>query len=137
MSKYKLNCGPGRTKQSFAKACDINTIMARARQGGIVPGRAGQPMYGDFSKMPTDYQECLQTVINADEAFMQLPAAIRAKFANDPAFLVDWLNDPVNAQEAVSLGLMPAPVATPEKPVVGDSSAKNESSNKETPPPSA
>ena len=45
----------------------------------------------------------------ADDAFMALPAAVRERFNNDPAELVDFVSDVNNRSEAIDLGLIPPP----------------------------
>ena len=47
-------------------------------------------------------------VVKAEEAFMTLPAVVRARFANDPAGIFTFLQDPANRDEAVKLGLIVA-----------------------------
>ena len=57
-----------------------------------------------------DYQDAYNMVVKAEEAFMTLPAAVRARFANDPAGIFAFLQDPSNRDEAVQLGLIAASV---------------------------
>lgn len=98
------------TQQSGKDECDINLIIERAKRGAVIEPRGDVPMYGDFTQIPTDLRDCLNTVRQADELFMSLDANVRRLFDNDPALMLDFLNDPKNREEAVKLGLVTAPV---------------------------
>lgn len=126
-----------RTKQSFKAECDINNIMTKyAKTGVLEHTRNVQGAYGDFSNVP-DFQEAQNRIIQAQEAFMALPAAIRKRFDNDPGQLMDFVNDPDNLEEAVKLGL----AQEPEKPSQPDPSPTARQSKRGDPkggqPPSA
>lgn len=110
------------TKQSEAEACDINNIMKRYEQTGLLPDSNGrQPTFADFSTMET-YQEAMNIVSQANSSFHSLPAEIRARFQNDPAqflgFVEKGLVDENAAKELIEMGLaVPAPEKPqPEKP---------------------
>lgn len=107
------------TQQSGKDECDINVIVERAKRGADLSKltRGDVPIYGDFTEIPTDLRDCLNSVRRADALFMSLDAVVRRRFENDPANLLDFLNDPNNRDEAISLGLVKAPVA----PVVDES----------------
>ena len=53
-----------------------------------------------------DYQEALGIVAQARESFLALPSSVRERFGNNPASLIDFLNDASNRAEAISLGLL-------------------------------
>lgn len=111
------------TQQSGKDDADINVIVERAKRGAIPPpGRPAAPMYADFTEVPTDLREVLVMVKRADELFMSLDPFIRRRFDNDPAKMLDFLNDSKNRDEAVKLGLVKAPVV-PVEPVVPERSA--------------
>lgn len=81
--------GKSMTRQNHKEECDINTIVERHLEvGGVIT-----PM--EFSDkvvvLPEnfDYHEALNSVIAADEAFMQLPADIRTAHENDAGKLLD------------------------------------------------
>lgn len=76
----------------------------------MIPRRAGEPMYGDFSSVE-DYQAAVNSVMQAQDQFMALPAQIRKRFDNDPAQLIAFMNDPGNASEAIELGLIEEPAS--------------------------
>lgn len=93
--------------QSERDECDINTIVRRFGLTGHIPVGVRMPSYGDFVGV-SDYQTALHAIMEADEAFMAMPAEIRERFKNDPAAFVDFCADPANMDEARSLGLVPA-----------------------------
>lgn len=102
-----------RTKQSFKDECDINKILDRWKATGLIDRlQGGPPTYGDFTNVD-DYLSACVNIKAAEDSFATLPSDTRAKFYNNPALLLRFLDDPENAQEAVELGLMAAP-ATPE-----------------------
>lgn len=101
------------TQQSGKDECDINLIVERAKRGAQINVSARVPMYGDFTEVPTDLRDAMNIVRKADEAFMALDAQVRKRFDNDPAKMLDFLNDPKNRQEAVELGLVKAPPPPP------------------------
>ena len=116
-----LDCtcdGAGRTKQSFAEEADINTLIRRFGIGNPLPQGVRVPSFGDFNGV-TDYQSALNLIHRADSAFMGLPAGLRSRFGNDPAAFVAFCDDDGNRDEAVRLGLVPAPVAAVVVPSVG------------------
>lgn len=113
-------------KQAFKDECDINTIMAKYKSTGLIDHvKNVQGSYGDFTSVQ-DYQLSLNQVIEAQDAFEQLPAKIRARFNNDPSHLMSFISDEDNYDEALKLGLIdpkpepPAPtrveVVNPPKP---------------------
>nr|DAI39153.1 MAG TPA: Scaffold protein [Microviridae sp.] len=117
---YK-NDEPSMTQQQFKDEADINNIMARYQKTGVLVDPLTQttrkPMFDDFSELG-DFREHQQAVIEAQDMFMQLPSQLRARFANDPAELLQWLSDPANKDEAMELGLMTKPPEmTPEMPL--------------------
>lgn len=115
---------PSRAKQSFKDECDINVIMRHwNRTGHLLHKNEAQPRYGDFSTVD-DFQAAQNIVIQANEAFLALPAAVRDRMHNSPAELLRFVADADNLEEAIELGLVdkpeetPAPPAPPEPPVV-------------------
>lgn len=115
---------PSMTKQSFKDECDINNILKQYKQTGIVSHineRAAQGMYADLPD-PTDFQESLNIVQDAQTAFASLPSKVRTRFNNNPAQFLEFCADPRNAKEMAELGLTtPAqipssPEAPPQKP---------------------
>lgn len=116
--KIHFPVGEIAAQQSGAQECDINYIVERAKRGSDVSHlNTRTAQYGDFTEVPTDLRECLVKVRKADEAFMSLDAHVRKRFDNDPAKLLDFLNDSKNRDEAISLGLVTAPPAPVVDPV--------------------
>lgn len=106
-------------QQQFQDECDINTIMDRYSQDGLLDHVNNfQGSYGDFTSAE-DYQSSLNQVIEAEASFMDLPARVRARFGNDPSQLIGFLEstDPADLEESVKLGLREVrePPASPEK----------------------
>lgn len=107
--------------QSEKDNVDINNIVDKWTRTGVVNGGAKAPQFGDFSDMG-DYQSMLNSVIEAESKFMELPAETRAKFGNDPARLIEAAQDPANLELFRSLGMAdpaPAPVEPQKVVVVG------------------
>lgn len=98
--------GVSMTHQSHAQECDINRIMTKYEKHGILDhvNRFG-PQYADFTFTPTDYQECMNAVLEADEMFSQLPAKVRKRFHNDAGAFIEFTSNPENRDEMVALGL--------------------------------
>ena len=65
---------PTLTKQSDAMAADINTIVKRWMNDGVLPQNLnkGLAQFIDVSNVP-DYRGCLDVVIQAQQAFATLP----------------------------------------------------------------
>lgn len=104
---------PSMTQQHFKDECNINNIMAKYLQTGILVDPLqqcnGQPQFGDYTAIP-DYQEAQQVMIDASNLFDSLPALLRKRFHNSPGELLEFLDDRDNLDEAVKLGLVaPAP----------------------------
>lgn len=116
----------GLTTQADANEVDINKIVARVIKGQPVLTSAGEPFYGDVSEFG-GLQEAIMKVQEAEELFEQFPADLREKFDNDPVKFVDYMSDPRNTDEAISLGLAKSrpEVVTPPVPEPGDLATPN------------
>lgn len=101
------------TKQSEADACDINNIMNTYTKTGVLPVAEGNPLYGDFYDAPT-FTEAMAVVAQANAQFASLPAELRAKFQNDPAQFLAFVDNGENYDELVKMGLVEA---RPEEPI--------------------
>lgn len=95
---------PSLTKQADAEGADINNIVRRYLQTGVAPGYQGDPMYGDFSDVH-DFRAALEIVAEANAQFAGLEANVRARFDNDPAKFLEFVNNPNNGDELVKMGL--------------------------------
>ena len=93
------------TDQQFAEEADINTIAQRFGLFGEVPQGVRAPVFGDFSEV-VDYHTAMNAVAAANEAFEEMPAAVRARFNNDPGAFVEFCSDEKNRGEAEKLGLL-------------------------------
>lgn len=126
-----------RTKQSHKDECDINKIVARAEKaGGLGPVPVSQEFL-DVSEVP-DYQSALDLIIEADALFMSQPAQLRARFGNDPAEFVRFVQDPSNQEEMIKLGLATRrPPVEPAEPASGPSKKKGGAKPPPSTPPEA
>jgi len=95
--------------QSAKDETDINTIVKRFGLTGQVPQGFRVPTYQDFLDAPDDYRGALEAVRSAEAAFLRVPAAIRARFDNDPHHFVAFCSDPANLPELRKMGLAPSP----------------------------
>ena len=116
-----LEClDPSMAQQQFREECDINTIMERFGRTGELIAPIRMPQYGDFDGV-NDYHSAMNAIVEAQSAFDQLPAKVRARFGNDPAEFLDFVYNEENRDEAIRLGLVeaviqaPAPVSEPSK----------------------
>lgn len=114
----KLNCDPDGcvTQQQFKEESDINTIVKRFGLTGTVPLNYKPPLSGDFTEV-SDFHTAMNAVRAADEAFMQMPAALRKKFNHDPQELMAFLDKDSNREEAMKLGLVNRPIELPRDAV--------------------
>ena len=103
------------TQQSFKDEADINTIVRRFGLTGQLPQDLQMPVSGDFTGI-SDYHTAMNMVLAAQDEFLRVPADVRARFQNDPAQLMAFLDDPANRAEAESLGLVTAAPAAPAAP---------------------
>lgn len=108
-----LDCpDPSLAQQSFKDDADINVMLEKFKVTGVMPAGVVMPTYGDFSDV-IDYQTALNALNRARDSFMELPAAVRARFENDPQKFLLFCSDEKNRDEAVRLGLVQAPAAAP------------------------
>lgn len=107
------------THQAPAAELDINYIVARhdpeilSRPGALLAQSAQD--FADVSQ-ELDYQSALHIVMQAESAFADLPARLRERFENDPGRVIEFISNPENHEECVSLGLAIPKVDVP--PVV-------------------
>lgn len=99
-----INDEPSLTQQHHKDSTDVNLIIAKYKQTGIMPEMRKKGVYADVSEI-TDYHQMVEKVMAADAAFMTLPASVRERFSNDPAQLLNFLQDPRNYDEGVKMGL--------------------------------
>lgn len=115
---------PSQTLQSFKDDADINCIIARFENTGVLVDPtvpvSRTPQFGDFSDMPS-YQEAQNVIVAANNAFNDLSAKIRERFGNDPAAYFDFVQSLKEGSEdyveAVRLGIIDKPLdSTPKVP---------------------
>lgn len=108
---------PSATLQSFKDDADINCIIARYENTGVLVDPSvpvsRTPNFGDFSDLPT-YQEAQNVIIAAKNAFDTLSAKIRERFHNDPAAYYDFVRSlekgSEDYDEAIRLGIVNEPL---------------------------
>lgn len=131
-----VDCGgleKSRTKQSQSDECDINKLMAKYQHTGqLTHINRSIASYGDFSTTD-DYLSASLKLMAADRAFAELPAPIRAKFANNPKNFVAFVEDGDNYEEAFKMGLIdpeaiPVPRTQPPEEIPPEPPPEEESS---------
>jgi phage internal scaffolding protein len=104
-----------RVEQSHKKKQDINEIVKK--HGGnlelIAANSNLQAM--EMDEIPTnDFQEMMEMVVKAQQTFESIPSKIRARFNHNPAEYLDFIRNPANQDEMVSMGLATIPEPEPE-----------------------
>ena len=107
---------PSQTLQSFKDDADINCIIARFENTGVLVDPtvpvSRTPQFGDYSDMP-DYQTAQNVIVAANNAFNDLPATIRERFGNDPAAYFEFVQSLKRGSddyaEAIRLGIVNEP----------------------------
>ena len=96
------------TEQHHKDACSISQILSMYDKTGLITHvNRSTAQYGDFTQV-NEYQESLNMVIRAQNAFDELPAHVRKKFENDPGQFFEFATNPDNQEEMVKLGLAEA-----------------------------
>lgn len=115
--KVLLNCPiEDAAQQHFKERCNINNILASYEKNGMITHlNRNTPQYGDYSKLK-NFKESLDLVQTMDSLFMSLPPRVRSRFQNDPAQLIDFMNNESNREEAIKLGLIEKPVEIIQEP---------------------
>lgn len=108
--------GPTMTKESEAAACNINNIMKKYEKGELIEHMNANP--GRYEDLPggMDYQLALNLAIRAKDSFEALPGTLRAKFNNDAETFLEFMENPENDDEKISLGLI-APETEPKQDI--------------------
>lgn len=92
-------------QQHLAEDADINNIVATFTRTGQLPVHNLPPLQQDFSDRVYSFQDALDLVVQAREAFQAMPAEVRNRFENDPGRFVDFCSDERNRDEMRKLGL--------------------------------
>lgn len=108
---------PSKTEQYHKESCDINTILKKYVKSGQAPTlnqRVAQ--YGDNYNAP-NFQKAMDTIVNGQNAFQELPGSLRKRFMNDPKEFLAFMQNKENLEESYKLGLRKKPVViTDPKP---------------------
>lgn len=115
-----IDCsGESKTQQHHEKETNVNKIMAKAYKTGMVPVSMKSPLLCENFESAADFMECQNIIAKARQDFMALPSSIRKRFANEPANLMEFLQNEDNRAEAIKLGLVsPTPVVPVVEPIV-------------------
>ena len=101
-----LTCSdPSRTDQSGKEEADINVLVRRFGLGQVPVSGVQAPWYGDFTDLRTPH-EMAQQLVEAQAAFMRLPAQVRLDFDNDPYKFVEFCSQEENYDKICDLGLL-------------------------------
>lgn len=96
--------------QSAEEESNINTIVRKFGLTGELPGQVAMPKSGEFHDIP-DFHTAMNLIRTTQEAFLRVPAEVRARFGNDPQAFMHFVEDNANRDEARRLGLLnPEPV---------------------------
>lgn len=93
-------------QQQFKEEADINYIAKRYNLTGEMPQLPNGFDWGADFEGIFDFQTAQNAVVAGKQAFMALPAKLRARFQNDPQELMAFLEDDDNQAEARKLGLL-------------------------------
>lgn len=97
-----------KAQQHFKRDCDVNYIVNNyVKRGLLVPFvNSKLPEYGDVPSV--SFFEAATYLASVSQNFSSLPSSVRDRFRNDPGRLLEFLENPSNKSEAISLGLMAA-----------------------------
>lgn len=120
------------TKQSHKDECDIYNILAQFNRTNIFTHvNNNQPLYETLPD-PIDYQQSLNTLIEAENAFATLSSAVRDRYGNNPALFLQALQDTDQHEYLRKEGILaplpeegtPTPTAPIAKAAAGSPPAK-------------
>lgn len=103
--RVTLNCPePTRTEQHHKDQVEINNILAKYERTGVIDHRNKyEGQYNDLAAY--DYQENMFKIAAANTMFEELPSGLRARFNNQPAQFLEFVQNPRNREEMIELGL--------------------------------
>ena len=93
--------------QTHSKSeCDINLIISKFQKDGILPSsvRSEPGRYIDLTMFP-DFNAASRAIAGVKSAFANLPPDVRERFNNAQDKFVEFVQDPRNARELVTMGL--------------------------------
>lgn len=97
--------GGSKVQNHFRDTQNINCIMKRYRRGMPLEVEKRPMHYGDFASAAS-FQEAMNRVVSAQEQFSELPGEVKKYFNQNPAELINFINDPKNKEKAIELGLI-------------------------------
>lgn len=86
------------TRQDQAEMVNINNIYKKTQQGSLSLVASNPPTFGDFSDVGT-YDQILETISEAKEAFMALPSEVRKEYNHDPSIYYEKITAERSKQE--------------------------------------
>lgn len=119
----RLACDPAEsvTKQADGPASDVNNIVRRFVDTGLLPQSRELPTFGDATIVGS-LQDAMNMLIEAGEFFQELPAKMRERFDNDPRLFAMQAGTPEAAEIFREFGYLPkekAPSDDPTAPGTG------------------
>ena len=101
------------TKQEFAEDCNVNTIIKKMTNGGMLGHiNPAEPKYVDTTVV-ADLQAAYLLIEETEEQFMDLPADIRAAADNDPVVLAQMAGTVEGREKLKNAGMEPPEPVTP------------------------
>jgi len=123
-----------KTQQQYKDETNPNRIVQRYVNTGELPhGNNSQPLYIDHTQFE-DYTIMLNKTTELQQQFMKLHPRIRARFSNQPAELLAFLENPENRPEAEKMGLV-KPLPKPKKTLLQEKGTKPSPSTPEASKP--
>lgn len=101
------------TIQADKDDADINTLVKRFGLSGELPTNVRIPLQSDFMEVMT-FKDAQNALIEAELAFMEMPADVRERFNHDAGKFVEFASNPDNKDEARKLGLLIPEEVVPE-----------------------
>lgn len=97
--------GPIITEQSHKDDCDMQIILKRYAQTGVITHN--NSLVGEYADYPSDidFHEAQNIIAEASTMFESVPARIRADFDNDPAKFLAFVQDEANLPKMAEYGL--------------------------------
>ncbi len=106
----------GLTEQHHKDECDVINILNKYDSQGILTHvNKARGMYGDFTEL-NEYRESLDLIKAADTAFSSLPSKIRQWCGNDAGQVMEFVSNPANREEAITLGMTEPPASVSKEP---------------------
>jgi hypothetical protein len=95
-------------EQSHKKEVEINNIVRKHGEDLIRQVASLQEfVYDDVTG--NDFQESMNALLRASEAFENVPSEIRKEFDHSPAKFMDFVHNPENKEKMIEMGLAKAP----------------------------